>query len=73
MTRAFSSSPSRITTRAIRRLPEGSHPYISALTAYAMPGDKTRAFDAGMDDYITKPCRLENLAAVLQKACARNF
>ena len=60
-------------TRAIRRLPEGSHPYIAALTAYAMPGDKTRAFDAGMDDYITKPCSPDNLAAALKKARARKF
>jgi len=60
-------------TRAIRCLPEGAHPYIAALTAYAMPGDKTRAFEAGMDDYITKPCRLDNLAAVLKKARARKF
>ncbi len=60
-------------TRAIRRLPDGIHPYIAALTAYAMPGGKIQACEAGMDDYITKPCRIESLSAVLKKARARNI
>lgn len=55
-------------TRQIRKLPNGSRPYIAALTAYAMPGDKARCLEAGMDDYIAKPCRAQNLARILQKA-----
>lgn len=60
-------------TREIRALPNGRRAYIAALTAYAMPGDKTRSLDSGMDDYVTKPCRIETLAAILQRAAIRKF
>jgi protein-histidine pros-kinase len=33
-----------------------------------MPGDRERCIEAGMDDYIAKPVRLESLRAVLEKA-----
>jgi CheY-like chemotaxis protein/HPt (histidine-containing phosphotransfer) domain-containing protein len=46
-------------------------PYIVALTAYAMPGDRDRCLEAGMDDYITKPLREETLMAVLARAAQR--
>lgn len=47
-------------TMAIRRSGEESVP-ILALTAHAEPGFKVRSVAAGMDDFITKPLRRENL------------
>ena len=62
-----------LATRTIRTLPNGRHPYITALTAYAMPGDRARALDSGMDDYITKPCRIDTFSKVLRKAASRKI
>ena len=55
-------------TEEIRRL-EGTsrHTPIIAMTAAAMEGDRERCLEAGMDDYITKPVRLEAVAGVLQR------
>ncbi len=37
------------------------------MTAAAMEGDRERCMAAGMDDFITKPVRLEAVAAVLER------
>lgn len=58
------------TTRIIRsgRAP-GVNPRIPiiALTAYAMPGDRLKVIDAGMDDYISKPFESDMLNAALSR------
>ncbi|MEI6033800.1 MAG: ATP-binding protein [Verrucomicrobiae bacterium] len=43
------------------------HIPIIAVTANAMEGDRDVCLAAGMDDYMTKPMTLQNLAAMLQK------
>lgn len=40
---------------------------IVALTAHAMSGDRERCISAGMDDYLSKPLRQDQLGAVLEK------
>ena len=55
------------TTRRIRAA-GGHQPYIIAITANAMQGDKEVCLAAGMDNYVTKPVRTAELKAALQKA-----
>jgi CheY-like chemotaxis protein len=54
-------------TQAIRAMEQGTHRHIPivALTAYVMKGDRESCLEAGMDDYLGKPIRPQELAAVL--------
>ena len=54
-------------TREIRKLPNGLHVPILAMTANAFVEDKVRCFDAGMDDFLTKPVEPEALFNKLLK------
>ena len=59
-------------TREIRRLEKlaGVGAYLAdycQVTATAMKGDRERCIDSGMDDYVTKPIRLQALSTLLTK------
>jgi CheY-like chemotaxis protein len=45
----------------------GNHVPIIALTALAMQGDQERCLASGMDGYVTKPVKLEELFSVIEK------
>jgi signal transduction histidine kinase/CheY-like chemotaxis protein/HPt (histidine-containing phosphotransfer) domain-containing protein len=60
-------------TRAIRaREGDDRHTPIIALTAKVMEHDQKRAFDAGVDDFLSKPVFIEDIAAALQRVLHRS-
>ncbi|MCC6406136.1 MAG: response regulator, partial [Planctomycetes bacterium] len=55
-------------TGRIRALPEPANAVrVIALTANALAGDRTRCFEAGMNDYLTKPLVRTELVAALAR------
>jgi CheY-like chemotaxis protein len=58
--------------RINERWPNGGRPRIVAMTANAMQGDREECIDAGMDDYITKPIRVEVLVEALLGVAKRS-
>lgn len=54
-------------TTMIRSRKDKPQPYIIALTANALDGDSQICLDAGMNDYISKPLRIEILAKALSE------
>jgi PAS domain S-box-containing protein len=56
------------TTRMIRQMQLPFQPYIIAVTAHAMPGDRERCLEAGMDAYIAKPLRARQLLELVDAA-----
>jgi signal transduction histidine kinase/CheY-like chemotaxis protein/ligand-binding sensor domain-containing protein len=58
-------------TRNIRKtLPATKRPQIIAMTANALKGDREMCLAAGMDGYISKPVRMEEIRAALVEAAA---
>jgi CheY-like chemotaxis protein len=55
-------------TRQIRAMEgAGKRVYIAALTAGAYEGDRERCLEAGMDDFLAKPFRIQDLKRLLER------
>jgi CheY-like chemotaxis protein len=58
-------------TRRIRQLADGGDVPILAMTANAFAEDKVRCFEAGMNDFITKPVNPDTLFSSVLKGLAQ--
>jgi CheY-like chemotaxis protein len=55
------------TRQIVAKLPRARRPWIVAMTANAMAGDREACLAAGMDDYVSKPIRPEELSAAIRR------
>lgn len=57
------------TSRRIREMEKdaGKHVPIIAITGYAIPGDRERFLEAGMDDYVSKPIDERKLLEIINR------
>jgi CheY-like chemotaxis protein/nitrogen-specific signal transduction histidine kinase/HPt (histidine-containing phosphotransfer) domain-containing protein len=58
------------TQRLRKQVYSWGQPRVIAMTANAMEGDREICIGAGMDDYLTKPIRVDELARSLEKCAA---
>lgn len=54
-------------TKKIREIEESNLTPIIAITANALDGDKEKCIESGMDDYISKPIKAEDIKDALAK------
>jgi CheY-like chemotaxis protein len=59
-------------TQRLKGSDETRHIPVIALTAHAMSGDRERAFEAGCDDYDTKPIELPRLLEKIEALLNQN-
>lgn len=54
-------------TRRIRELNMKRQPYIIAMTAYALDGDREEFLKSGMNDHSSKPIHIEELKLAIKR------
>lgn len=60
-------------TKAIRKLNKGNRPVIIGLSANIFQEEIDKAYDAGMDDYLTKPVKLGQIADRIKSSYLKNY
>jgi len=60
------------TRRILKLFPGPDRPWIVAMTACALKGDRERCLEAGMDDYIAKPVNIDDIRSALDR-CIREI
>jgi len=55
------------TTHILKKYGDHVRPRIVAMTAHAMEGDRDHYLGIGMDDYVSKPVRMDELVAALKR------
>ncbi len=58
---------------SVRNKIKGTRTPIIAMTAHAMSGDRGKCIEAGMDDYVTKPFKPEEVIKVIARAAGRRL
>ncbi len=51
----------------LKKIPSSKSPFIVAVTAQAMTGDKEKCLEAGANEYISKPVDVDKLLLILSK------
>ena len=61
------------TQKIIRLYPKSQRPFIIAMTANAIQGDREKCLANGLDDYISKPIGIEDLTKAIKRGYNNRF
>ena len=61
------------TRRIYQKYAESERPRVIAMTAHALEGDRERYLGVGMDDYVSKPVRVDELVRALKRCKSHNL